>query len=515
MRERGAGAVLLVWALVTGCTAAPAPAGTPLVWVRDSLARVGRADPPATGTAVRLTAARGETESFQVVVTGSGGAVSGVDLEVSALSGAGGTLPLDSVTRYREQYVTVSGGSPSAGGSNRPLGPGVYADGLVPFTDPDSGQELDGPIAAKGATIGAGQNQPYWVDVAVPAAAKPGRYTGTYRVRTGQGEVLGHVELTVLGLTLPAAPALHTAFGTESERPSVLRELLRHSLMPADPVAELGGLVADPRLTAANAGFFSGADRSSCAMDPPPAVADIAAAMRAVPAGTLFYNYTADEIDECDTDFTTALQAWARALHAGGARQLVTMPPDPALFADGAGKAGVDIWAVLPSTYDAAVAEQARAAGLGMQLWSYTSLAQDTYSPKWLVDFSPMDFRVLPGFLNQSLGLTGTLYWRVDGWGADPWRQVVLYDGRFPGDGMLVYPGEDVGLPGGAAPSLRLKWLRDAVEDYGFATLARAVAPADRVDGVVRRVAEGWRDWTRDPAVLLAARAELATLAGG
>nr|WP_255426750.1 DUF4091 domain-containing protein [Pseudonocardia sp. C8] len=147
-----------------------------------------------------------------------------------------------------------------------------------------------------------------------------------------------------------------------------------------------------------------------------------------------------------------------------------------------------------------------------MQVWSYNALVQDGYSPKWLIDFPPVHLRVQPGFLNQALGLTGLLYWRADNWVQDVWTDVHTYAGGYPGEGVLVYPGEEVGLPGGAVPSIRLKWLRDGVDDYDYIDLARAGGHERAVTEIVSTVARSWSDWSPDPVVLRAARAELVPL---
>ena len=107
----------------------------------------------------------------------------------------------------------------------------------------------------------------------------------------------------------------------------------------------------------------------------------------------------------------------------------------------------------------------------GDSVWSYNTLVQDAYSPKWLIDFDPVNFRIQPGFISQSLNLTGLLYWRVDKWPSDPWNNVnnagTYSSANYPGEGMLVYPGQQVGVKGVVA-SMRLKWLRDGVEDYDY-----------------------------------------------
>ncbi|WP_060575080.1 MULTISPECIES: DUF4091 domain-containing protein [unclassified Pseudonocardia] len=507
----GAVGVLLVTALPSG---PPTPPGPPTAWVEDALTRVPGDAPPGASTSAEVTAARGETESFQIVVTGGSRPLHGVDLELAPPAGPGGArLPDTSVSLYREQFVSVPATLPVSGTD----GPGEYPDGLVPFTDPVTGEALSGDVPARGVSVPPHRSQPYWVDITVPRDAAPGVYRTGYTLRTDGGTVTGDVELTVLDLTLPARPALAGAFLSAGGLASVDAELLRHGAMPGVPVTELDPSLRDGgRINAANTGFYSGADRETCTMRPPPPPEEIAETVRRAPAGALLYNYTADEIDDCDdvAALYPALRDWARAVHRAGVRQLVTMAPDPLLFDDGTGSPVVDVWASLPMDHDPATA--AEAVARGMQVWSYTALAQDDYSPKWLIGADPVGFRAMPGFLNQGLGYTGSLYWRVDDWGdGDPWETAVMYDGRYPGDGMLVYPGGPVGLPDGAAPSLRLKWIRDGIEDYGYAELARSVAGDAAVDAVVRRVAPDWRNWSRDPAALDAARADLAELAMG
>jgi hypothetical protein len=142
----------------------------------------------------------------------------------------------------------------------------------------------------------------------------------------------------------------------------------------------------------------------------------------------------------------------------------------------------------------------------GDKAWSYNTLVQDAYSPKWLIDFSPMDFRIQPGFINQSLGLSGLLYWRVDLWSADPWNKVNAYGaGNYPGEGALLYPGTQVGVAG-VVPSMRLKWLRDGVEDFEYVAILKQMGRSDWALSVARTAGADWNTWTRDPAQLQSAR---------
>jgi len=109
---------------------------------------------------------------------------------------------------------------------------------------------------------------------------------------------------------------------------------------------------------------------------------------------------------------------------------------------DHEGRSAVDIWVMLPVMMDEAPDQVEAALERGEMIWSYAALVQDDYSPKWEIDFDPINYRIQPGFISQSLDLTGILYWSVDLWTDDPWHNVQTYTNdnghSYPGDGMLL-----------------------------------------------------------------------------
>jgi hypothetical protein len=151
----------------------------------------------------------------------------------------------------------------------------------------------------------------------------------------------------------------------------------------------------------------------------------------------------------------------------------------------------------------------------GDAVWSYNTLVQDAYSPKWLIDFDPVNFRIQPGFISQSLNLSGMLYWRVDKWPSDPWENVnnggTYSSSNYPGEGMLVYPGEPVGVKGVVA-SMRLKWLRDGVEDYDYVQILKELGKSDLAMEIARSVGPDWTSWTRDPNAIEGAHRKLGAM---
>jgi hypothetical protein len=248
-------------------------------------------------------------------------------------------------------------------------------------------------------------------------------------------------------------------------------------------------------------------------MSAAPSVASIQAAKAQHQSDLFLYDYSADEIGGCANLYPT-VQAWGRNLHAAGVSNLVTMAPVTALLDDGSGtgRSAVDTWVVLPVTYDGAKPAIAQALAKGDSVWSYNTLVQDAYSPKWELDFTSIDFRIQPGFLNQALGLSGVLYWKVDAFDGDPWSSVdntgKYSSGNYPGEAVLIYPGAKVGIAG-VAPSMRLKWLRDGVDDYEYVAILKGLGHANDALTIVKGAATDWTTWTRDPSVVEATRTKL------
>ncbi|MBI3667468.1 MAG: DUF4091 domain-containing protein, partial [Acidobacteria bacterium] len=181
------------------------------------------------------------------------------------------------------------------------------------------------------------------------------------------------------------------------------------------------------------------------------------------------------------------------------------------------------------------------------QIWSFNALAPgiENPSPFWQIDFPLLNFRIFP-WINFRYGLTGLLYWTTAYWeeiqarGASPWTDPCSYRSGascFNGDGMLVYPGKEVNylIPQnaygqassasvyGPIPSLRLKALRDGMEDYELLALAASRDPSRAKQIVIQVACAGNPDpgnaaancfhhWNQDPDGILQARAQLASI---
>src|SRR5574340_495445 len=137
-RQQLRAALRLLAALALGLGAAgAAQAAPPTVWVVPSLQRVRPDDAAGTTNSLPLAAAKGETESFQIVVKApAGNGLTNVNVTSPSLGGT-------ELTLYREYYSYLASGSGDwSSNQNKPEAPGWFPDALVPFVDPTTGQPL-------------------------------------------------------------------------------------------------------------------------------------------------------------------------------------------------------------------------------------------------------------------------------------------------------------------------------------------------------------------------------------
>jgi hypothetical protein len=155
-----------------------------------STVRVRQEGPVSGADAAEIFCARGETESFQVVVMAADRNLQNISAWISPLKNeANESIPANNVRIYREVFIPIRYSSPGA-----TVPPGLIADPLVPFVDPYAGKEIRDPrwrdeklegarFGGLGFDIWQGRGQPLWVDVQIPKETAPGLYSGTFTVR--------------------------------------------------------------------------------------------------------------------------------------------------------------------------------------------------------------------------------------------------------------------------------------------------------------------------------------------
>lgn len=114
----------------------------------------------------------------------------------------------------------------------------------------------------------------------------------------------------------------------------------------------------------------------------------------------------------------------------------------------------------------------------------------------------------------RTQNVNGFLYYDTCNWGfaGDPWTNPVTFgaatDADEAGDGLLLYPGSKIGTTDPVL-SLRLKDVRDGMEDFDLLTLAKEKLGEKETEKLIRRVTRGMTKYTDDPAVFFAARNEI------
>lgn len=487
------------------------------VWVAPSLERIALKDAAGNKTQIQLMAAKGEYEPFQIGIKAPSEDLNNVNVFVSELKNNNGAIiSQENITLYREHYIYVPAASPEKDTDNSSLGVGWYADGLIPFNDPNTGKNLRGAeLNAIPFNLKTRENKPIWVDIFVPRDASPGEYRGTYTVTSDLGKKQGEINLKVWDFELPQKPSLNSALllWEQKKNKAAIEELLKHKVMPGiniDPSYEQE-LIDKWGLNSVRLPFWGDANVDTCKMKQVPSVEEIKKAMQVHQEDLLLYAYSADEVQKCD-NLDESLKEWGQNIHQAGAKQLVVTIPKPELYDDGTGtgRSAVDIWVIKAPWYDKAPERIKEVLAKGDEVWFYTGL-QGTNYPKWLIDYQPINFRIPQGFISQSLGMTGVLYWRADWWTDDPWNQLKVYvqgGQTFPGEAMLIYPGDKVGIKG-VVPSMRLKWIREGVEDYEYIEILKQLDEEEWAMEIVRSVGADWQNWTKNPDKLESARKKL------
>lgn len=492
----------------------------PVVWVTSAMEAIKRTDTaPAiifrgdrsnSTKTIQLMAAKGEYEAFQIVIRAPQVNLSNVNVTISELvNSEGAVIDQQNITLYREQYIYVNRPSPRKWRANPTLGKGWYADGLIPFVHQDTGNDIQGAeIDAVPFDLEAGNNQPIWVDIFVPRDSVSGEYRGKFTIDSDQDIILGDIFLKVWDFELPVKPTMKSYFNPwEVRGDNMTRELLKHKVMPGKHIKpeQQRELISEWGLNSIRLPFWSGANYQTCRMKPAPTVEAIKNSSAPYDQNLLKFIYSADEIDKCP-DTEHSLKQWGKNIHqVKGIKHLVVMKPRPELYDY------IDIWVVQPKMYAEATPQIVQVIKLGDEVWFYTG-HQAKYSPQWQIDSEPINFRIPHGWIAPSLSLTGVLYWRVDNWTDNPWQEVPVYSqGKnrdFPGEGMLIYPGEKVGIAG-VVPSMRLKWIREGVEDYEYIEILKQFGLEDWALKVSRTVASDWKHWTKNRKKLATAREKL------
>ncbi len=531
----------------------------------------------AGSDAASISCARNEVESFQIIVKPRLGNLHKVDASISPLiSRTGETLPPGSVEIFCSVFVPVRIPDPRSD-----LPPGMWADALVPRTNPYTGAPVQGPQWGKAGFTGErfrgrnfdvwqNQQQPLWIDVRIPKDAAPGVYTGTFSVWAENADRVSlPVKVEVWDFTLPDGPTLENHFGgfsrtadffglaTNSEEflrieDRFIEMMVAHRLNPPlpgrfkPPVGADGSVHFDKELDQRISAFVARYHMTNIQVPGAP-FPDVLGKDRSKAAAFYrswyaylerkgwekrAYLYMFDEpLKSEDYEKIRRLGALVGEVEPR-LRRLVIEQPYPRHANSGTLDGSLDIWCSLFGYIDEASIQRVQQAG--DEVWTYTALVQSIpefhphYNalkidqppyhhtvnvdrpPYWEIDFPLLSYRIAP-WLNRRYGATGLLYWSTCFWGSpprNPWDNPT-YGDHWNGEGMLFYPGTEAGIDGPIA-SIRLKNLRDGMEDYEYFALLESRGGGDFVKKIARDAVPTWGSWDQDTDRLLERRRLLA-----
>jgi hypothetical protein len=479
-------------------------------------------------SAVSLEAARNEFESFQVAVLPAVGrtcrsaAVHAGDLR---LRGGEGTIARDQVKIYRVGYVETK---PAAYPS---LYRGPWPDPLLP----------NGPLKITENDLGL-----FWVEIHVPRSAAPGDYQGQLTVTVDGVATPVDISLKVHAFELPDRVPFPITVWTAPQLPS------GEKMSPADYRAMLGEFLAhgvDPLSVGKD--FFDPAANDFGTLDENlafclahgqqifeiPNGGDKPEQIKPLVEHLRQKGWLSKAIVYSNQDEPSAEQLASR--NVPFRRQIKSLYPDLRVFLASQHfpqlDEACDIWMTDVSTGPGgAFASENHGSA---SLWFYfchMPLHADfsrplVQAPNMEIDSEAIEQR-LTLWLAWKYRTTGMFIWsgnnewvvkdvdRAD-WQKSGWK---LGDKPYPyplggvhnGNGYLIYPGP--------LPSVRLKQLRDGLEDYGYlaelkkrseaSSNAELKKQAEPLLAVSPAVLMSPHYFNRDPAALLKVRAEMARL---
>ncbi len=430
-----------------------------------------------------------------------------------------------------------------------------------------------GPEVTKGYEMSAipfevwqGQNQPLWVDISIPKNAAAGEYKGTFTITLHDQSTFSlPIKVTVWNFTLPDGPTLRNSFGNVSSVAPLFgvdqnsekfqeieirycRMMAQHRINPPLPqsmmpeVTNNGSLKISPERTGKLKKFIQDLHVTDFRIPKAP-FKDVLTINRekAISYYKDYYRYVKENgwdkraylymYDEPKSgEDYEKIKKYGALLHEA-APQLQCLVVEQTYQENTSWPHiddAVDIWCPVFACIDRDSINVKLAQG--DEVWSYTALAQkakkftyrphynemkDYEPPYWSIDRPLTSYRV-PTWINWQYKITGLLYWSTvyikPAMGlTEPWMTpVYLEPGRqFNGEGYLMYPGIPCGI-NGPVPSIRLKNIRDAMDDYEYFTLLNKLAGREVVTRIVSTVAPEWWKWDKDPEAFLTARERIA-----
>jgi hypothetical protein len=515
-----------------------------------SMEKVSRRDVPFAGPfaeTLTIQAAGNEYEGAQVVVVPIDTELERVSWKVEPFSGAAAQIGISAAP-----VGYVKSDTPAL---TTPTNPSEWwPDPLLDFLE-----HFDCP---------AGEVQPIWVTVHVPAGTRAGTYATrlTVSARGAEPKTM-RIRLRVFGFDVPKEQHLRTVWGTGEGTfarfyPNYDEQLawrffdlmLAHRMAPndlyrtrptgnpeEDGVYHLASVDALKRLREAGSAWWNigyvlapehvqtGPDKAYKSYDD--YLADCVRMFgpeleRVRAAGWPEKSYGIYFLDETRDFEALAKAAKAMREHFPGV-PLMTTGYDRSYGVDRNSPVAdaLDIWVPLTPRYHDDWERIREGRGLGKQAWWYICVGpRGRNDLNWFVEYPAIRARLLMGAATWHYQPDGFLYYRVAGWTYNE-RKITSgpmtswlprYHPRLPdGDGTIICAGPD-----GPLTTIRLENIRDGLEDYEYWWVLRDLVTRCEATGqappekALLEVPEGLlkdiRTYSEDPAVLYKTRQQVA-----
>lgn len=493
-----------------------------------------------------LQAARGETESCQIVIVNEGDTpIQNIGLQCP--QPVPGADPRPVLTPYRVHYVEVTQPSYDL---NSALG--WYPDSLIPFVNPYTCQYPDdATYRAAGYTVPVGRCQPYWIDVTIPRGTPAGTYDDVITITADGFSQEIAVQTTVWNFELPEAPALpmylgvaqskiQELYGTGSDLARLKTLVDRHNILMLEhrlPNTKLPAVPYDLNSGHAvpTAAYLNQVQDHLAKY--PTRVVGIPLAPNWpfadwLGAGETKLKKYLKDIDQMLKDNPWIPPAYIYILDEPrtytGYQQVVQ-------FGDMLDSQNLDImnlvtgalkpiagWPSLDNSIDIWVynwgywndLSVATRKAQGKQVWAYFALTTSYPVPMWELDVPLVNY-MAPFWTAWTLHLDGMFYWTAlcSSSLINPWEEAITFrlpDGlEYNGEGSLMLPGVPAGIEG-PVPTIRLKVIRDSLEMYDYLAILAEAGGQGAADGIAAGLTTSFTSWSRDYQEYLAARQAVA-----
>ena len=523
-----------------------------VLWWASSGWKVSQTRPPPAvrGKALRIEAARNETEAAQLVLHPRRRLRDWRVTPTDLVGPDDERIPAARVEVLQVGYVAVDVPTDASGEA------APWPDPLLPLSHP--------------VELAAGRNQPLWVRVHVPTGIAAGTYRGRLDMAADGWAAAAPLEVVVFDFDLPERMTCETAFGfsagnlwlyqgleADVDRRHVLGLYLdsfrRHHISPYDPAPLDAPRITWPELAGREVGVDEVIEPRvdwrawDAAMATAIDTLGFTTFRLRVPGmgGGTYIDRRAPELQGYGADtpqYRALFRGYARALErhlaekgwldeafvywfdepaprdydfvmagfhrlreaAPGLRRMLTEQVEEELIG------GPDLWCPVTPSFDAAAAATRRAAG--ERFWWYVCTVPKAPYPGLFIDHAATEMRV---WLWQTWqrDIDGILVWATNYWtsGAaypetlqDPYTDPMSWESAYNapvgarrpwgnGDGRFLYPpleaarGTEGPVLSGPVESLRWEMLRDGIEDYEYLAMLRSVLASTQLADADRR----------------------------